>query len=77
MTMSPEKTKFAEIRFEIERILVKVQLAEGEDRRLLLRRLRGLIAQADEAISSDRRELDGLRSRVKTATDGDELNRRT
>jgi hypothetical protein len=88
MTTPPEMTMFAEIRFEIERTLVKVELAEGEDKRFLLRRLRILIAQADKAILSQKRnpaadnppthrDLDMLRNVVKTAMDASELNRKT
>ena len=88
MTMPSQRNTFAEIRFEIERTLVKVQLAEGEDKRFLLRRLRILIAQADKVMSSEkrssvadnpttRRDLDTLRNVVKIAMDTAELNRRT
>jgi hypothetical protein len=50
--MPPEMTKFEQIRLEIERTLSKVEEAEGEDRRALLRRAHRLIILAEEAISS-------------------------
>jgi hypothetical protein len=43
---------FNEIRLEIERTVAKVKEAEGENKRLLLRRLHRLIILADEAIST-------------------------
>jgi hypothetical protein len=76
---------FDDIRLEIERALAKVQEAEGENKRLLLRRLHRLINQADEAIATHyklnpladnlaiRRRLITLRSLVKIAMDAPEL----
>jgi hypothetical protein len=72
---------FDEIRIEIERTFAKVQEAEGENKRVLLRRLHRLITLADEAISSNderspvaddlvvRRHLATLRSLVKVEMD--------
>jgi hypothetical protein len=72
---------FEEIRLGTERTLAAAQKAEGENKRLLLRRLHRLIILADEAVSSNGKRsfladnlstwtnLEGLRSLVKIAMD--------
>ena len=88
VTMPPEMAKFAKIRSEIQRMLVNVQLAQGEDKLLLLRHVDRLITSAFEAISTDKRnplsanpatrkDLANLRDLVNILIDAGELNRRT
>ena len=69
-------------------MLVNVQLAQGEDKLLLLRHVDRLITSAYEAISTDKRnplsanpatrkDLANLRDLVNILIDAGELNRRT
>ena len=80
--------KLAEIRSEIKRMLVNVQLAQGEDKILLLRHVDRLITSAFEAISTDKRnalsanpatrkDLANLRDLVNILIEAGELHRRT
>jgi hypothetical protein len=80
--------KLAEIRSEIKRMLINVQLAQGEDKMLLLRHVDRLITLAYEAISADqrnplsanpatRKDLANLRDLVSILIDAGELNHRT